>query len=750
VLRTINVGFIKKGKQKMSKCTWRYATFALLTFFLGTGSALAAPSTSQVYHLVSSLNSSKCADSSGASADYLINDCSSSSATQDLMFVAVSGGYELVNQSTKLCMGVAGASTGYKVAIDQETCSASKSNQTWILNAYQSSYELQNANGSACLDLSGGSLTDGNNLQQYGCFSLGSNPGQIWNLVAVSAPPAPTATATPGQTIYQIESTINSAKCIDTSGADFAINDCASNKASQEIAAVAKSGGYELIDQSTQQCMGVAGDSSSYGALIDLETCTGASDQIWLLNASSGNYEISNSHGGTCLDLTGGSTTDGNKLQQYGCFEIGTNPNQMWKLVSISGGSTPTPTPTATPTPTPTPTPTSTKTGTVVSQTFTPATLTLMSGQSTKLSDGTQLLFTSSANLEVLSPSGAIEYQTSTSASCTANSSTCELIFQNDGNLVIYAGGNAIWSAATYNNNEGAMIFSNTAPYLEVLSGSSAVLWSTSPLPVSTPTPVPTPTAAPGGGTDINLTGYTMTFDDEFNSLSASNSSPKGSATWYEQAPNGSTGDFSDGPWNPAATTVANGVLSLAAYQTSGTWQSGYLNSVDTTGAGFSQKYGYFEIRAQMPASGTGAWPAFWLLGVADLQSGQPSEEVDVFEWYGTTFTDNDAIISEASHNWNGDGSQSGGMYEPYTPMPSGAFPWLGYHIYGVLITSSTMTWYIDGIQTNQTTTPTSQYMNSNFQLIINYAVGGGWPTTGMVNNTALDVDWVRVYSLPN
>jgi hypothetical protein len=195
----------------MSKCAWINSISASLTIFLGAGSALATPSTSQVYHLVSSLNSTKCADSSSSSVDYLINDCSSTSATQDLMLVSVSGGYEIVNQSTKLCMGVVGATTSYGAAIDQETCSTSKSNQTWVLNAYESSYELQNANGHACLDLNNGSVTDGNKLQQYGCYALGSNPNQIWNLAAIAATPipAPTALATPtplaaGVSIYPV------------------------------------------------------------------------------------------------------------------------------------------------------------------------------------------------------------------------------------------------------------------------------------------------------------------------------------------------------------------------------------------------------------------------------------------------------------------------------------------------------------------------------------------------------------------
>ena len=250
---------------------------------------------------------------------------------------------------------------------------------------------------------------------------------------------------------------------------------------------------------------------------------------------------------------------------------------------------------------------------------------------------------------------------------------------------------------------------------------------------------------------DINLTGYTMTFDDEFNSLSATTTSPKGGTTWYAAPLNGS-GYYSSSTWDISALSTSGGILSDKAFTDgSGNWHSGELLSVDPTATGFSQQYGYFEIRCQMPSSGVGAWPAFWLDTTSGITS-QTNEEIDIFEWYGNAYTQNQDYVSQASHNWNPDGSQNQTLpylAAPTTSMPGGSFPWQGYHIYGCQVDPVHVTWYVDGTQTNQIATPTS-YLTSPFFVQLDYALGGGWPLSGMVNNSSFNVDWVRVYSLPS
>ena len=280
-----------------------------------------------------------------------------------------------------------------------------------------------------------------------------------------------------------------------------------------------------------------------------------------------------------------------------------------------------------------------------------------------------------------------------------------------------------------------------------LLAGLTLALVVSSPL-LAKKTPAP---VAPG---EIDLTGFQLTFDEEFNSLSLSTDSPKGAATWFYWPPYGPAGGYSDSNWNASALSVSGGILTDQAYwdPSSKQWQSGNISSMDSTGSGFAQEYGYFEARMQMPVAGTGAWPAFWLNGINSISQIGAFLEVDVAEWYGNTVNHTPSLVQQASHNWNADGSQedANSLYSPQTPIP-GANATTNYHIYGVLIDPIHITWYIDGLETNQINTPTDY--NQPLYLMVDYALGGGWPLSGKPfprhGTTSLLVDWVRVYQIP-
>ena len=248
-----------------------------------------------------------------------------------------------------------------------------------------------------------------------------------------------------------------------------------------------------------------------------------------------------------------------------------------------------------------------------------------------------------------------------------------------------------------------------------------------------------------------NLSGTaTLTFGDEFNSLSLWNGTSGTWTTKYPFAPdsggslpsNGEQEWYINSMYAPTTSvrpwTVSNGVLTLTAQPASGSIQplingyqytSGLINTYNS----FSQQYGYFEMRAQLPA-GQGLWPAFWLLQT-DM-SWPP--EIDVMEVLGHDMT---TLHTAAHTNQTGSHTSTGASIK--VPDMSA-----GYHTYGVDWQKDYITYYFDGNQVWKTATPSD--MNEPMYMIANLAVGGYWP--GNVNSTTpmpaqMKIDYIRAYT---
>ncbi len=177
-----------------------------------------------------------------------------------------------------------------------------------------------------------------------------------------------------------------------------------------------------------------------------------------------------------------------------------------------------------------------------------------------------------------------------------------------------------------------------------------------------------------------------------------------------------------------------------------GGWHSGSLYSMDAVPAGFAQQYGYFEMRAKMPASGVGSWPSFWCRVTNQITGAVCNEEIDILEWYGSSYDGNSDCAQQVSHNWGSCGSDQS-VYNPCVHV-AGARPWADYHIYGFQSDPSNISFYIDGVQSLRCATPTN-YLTCGLDLRLEYALGGGWPLTNVVANSHYDIDWVRVWALP-
>jgi hypothetical protein len=243
----------------------------------------------------------------------------------------------------------------------------------------------------------------------------------------------------------------------------------------------------------------------------------------------------------------------------------------------------------------------------------------------------------------------------------------------------------------------------------------------------------------------LDLSGYHLTFDDEFTSLSISDSTVYNGSNWYTdnercclQTSDGSGTSMVglSSPQNPFFL-VAGGGLDIRLQKVNGSWTSGVLTSVDNSGAGFSQQYGYFEMKAKFP-TGLDTMPAFWLLNTAAKSSGAPAGEIDVVEYIANPGFPN--YIATTLHNWSNNSTPA--MSHNLVSTPTN-----GFHTYGMLWTPSTMTFYFDGTVTFQA--PTPSIMQQPYYLIVDLGLGGGWPTntTPPVNDEV--IQYVRAYS-PN
>src|SRR5882672_1552319 len=243
-----------------------------------------------------------------------------------------------------------------------------------------------------------------------------------------------------------------------------------------------------------------------------------------------------------------------------------------------------------------------------------------------------------------------------------------------------------------------------------------------------------------------------MTFDDEFNSLNLWNGTSGTWATTFPyNSPTGNGGTLSsngeqewyiNSMYAPTASVrpwaVNSGILTLTAAKADPSIQPlinnyQYTSGEINTAHSFSQTYGYFEMRAELPA-GQGFWPAFWMLPA----DGSWPPEIDTMEVLGNDPTKLYTTVhtnSTGTHTSSGQGTTVANMST-------------GFHTYGVDWEPDYVTFYFDGNQVYKTATPSD--LNKPMYIIANLAVGGYWP--GMVDGTTpfpaqMQIDYIRAYS---
>ncbi|MCJ2120220.1 family 16 glycosylhydrolase [Methylobacterium sp. J-001] len=207
---------------------------------------------------------------------------------------------------------------------------------------------------------------------------------------------------------------------------------------------------------------------------------------------------------------------------------------------------------------------------------------------------------------------------------------------------------------------------------------------------------------------------------------------------WYVRADHPTDGSAAALP-NPFS--VHNGVLSITAAPSDPSLLSElggqpYTSGMINTSHSFSQTYGYFEMRAELPA-GQGVWPAFWLLS----QDGSWPPEIDVMEMLGhdpgTLYT---TVHSLAPGQTPGDHTVSQGVSH-VADMSN------GFHTYGVDWGPDSLAFYFDGQEVYRTPTPAS--LDKPMYMIANLAIGGTWPGDADASTpfpAQMNIDYLRAY----
>ncbi|HEX8021117.1 glycoside hydrolase family 16 protein [Mucilaginibacter sp.] len=157
-------------------------------------------------------------------------------------------------------------------------------------------------------------------------------------------------------------------------------------------------------------------------------------------------------------------------------------------------------------------------------------------------------------------------------------------------------------------------------------------------------------------------------------------------------------------------------------------------------------KYGRIEVRAKV-ASGAGAWPAIWMLGINRGAVKWPDcGEIDIMEYLGR---DPSKVYGTVHY------ADSLGKYQHQGESPVVGAPADGFHIYALEWYPDKFEFYYDNLKyfvfdISKAQQKEGNIFQKNFYLLLNLALGheGSW--AGPFNDDLLPlkyyVDYVRVY----
>lgn len=234
----------------------------------------------------------------------------------------------------------------------------------------------------------------------------------------------------------------------------------------------------------------------------------------------------------------------------------------------------------------------------------------------------------------------------------------------------------------------------------------------------------PLPTAPP----DIQPAGWTQTFADTFDGAT------RDDRLWMDAYPGGlrTHGNNEQQFYAPHAVTLSNGHLRLTADRNVSGAGMPYTSGMITSYGRFAQRYGWFEMRARLPA-GRGLWPAFWLL--PENRSWPP--EVDILEAVGQ-----EPSFLLFTHHWGDTPAHHEWRAEKLTGPDLSA----DFHVFALNWEPDRLVWYVDGVERHRVTDHVPQ---TPMFVLANLAVGGdlpGSPDATTAFPATLEVDYIRVF----
>ncbi len=246
-------------------------------------------------------------------------------------------------------------------------------------------------------------------------------------------------------------------------------------------------------------------------------------------------------------------------------------------------------------------------------------------------------------------------------------------------------------------------------------------------------------------GNQLDLTGFNLTFADDFDSFSITADLGKG--PWYAPV----HGPFGGAPFMPPTLEgpffIQDGQLTIRMEKKNEKWRSGLMQTMNSRGVGFAQRYGYFEMRARFPP-GHGSWPAFWLL--SSNQYTDPSQtrvEIDIVEAYGKQ---NWSRLHSSVHLWPAkrlrEGEISKHWWKSTQNIVAGNMFGDEWHVYGAAVTPDYVIIYFNRLEVARF--PMLSEFHTPLYVVVDLALFEK-EAPNAISPMEMAVDYVRVWQNP-